>query len=50
MGKPAITNGECRADISSVVLALPPGTYIATVTAMGNGGSAQSAPSAAFTR
>ena len=50
LGKPAIVNGECAADISSVVVALPPGTYIATVTAMGNGGSAQSAPSPQFSR
>jgi len=47
---PAIVNGECAADISSAIVALPPGTYIATVTAMGTGGSAQSAPSPQFSR
>ena len=50
LGKPAIVNGECAADISSAIVALPPGTYIATVTAMGTGGSAQSAPSPQFSR
>jgi hypothetical protein len=50
LGKPAISNGECRADISSTVLGLSPGAYIATVTAMGSGGSTQSAPSPQFTR
>jgi hypothetical protein len=50
IGKPSIVNGECTADISSVTLTLPPGTYIATLTAMGIGGSAQSTPSAPFTR
>jgi hypothetical protein len=50
LGKPSITNGECRADVAATVLALAPGTYIATVTAMGSGGSTQSAPSPQFTR
>ena len=50
LGKPAIANGECRADITSTMLALVPGTYIATVTAWGSGGSAQSAPSPQFSR
>jgi hypothetical protein len=50
LGKPAITNGECRADVSSMILALVPGTYVATVTAIGPGGSAQGAPSPQFIR
>ena len=50
LGMPSITNGECRADIAATVFALVPGTYIATVTASGSGGSTQSAPSAQFTR
>jgi hypothetical protein len=50
LGKPAITNGECRADVTSTVLALTPGTYVATVTAIGPGGSAQGAPSPQFIR
>ena len=50
LGKPSITNDECRADIAATVFALAPGTYIATVTASGSGGSTQSAPSPQFTR
>lgn len=50
LGKPAITNGEIRADITSTIMALAPGTYVATVTAIGSGGSTQSAPSPQFTR
>ena len=50
LGKPPISNGECRADISATILALPPGNYIATVTAMGSSGSTQSAASPQFTR
>ena len=34
----------------STILALIPGSYIATVTAIGPGGSTQSAPSPQFTR
>jgi len=50
IGKPAITNGEIRADISSTILALNPGNYVATVTAFGAGGSSQSPASPQFTR
>jgi hypothetical protein len=50
LGKPAINNGECRADISATILALTPGTYVVTITAIGEGGSTQSAPSPQFTR
>jgi hypothetical protein len=50
LGKPAIANGECRADVTSTILGLAPGTYIATVTAWGSGGSARSAPSPQFSR
>ena len=50
LGKPPITNGTCSADVTSTILALTPGTYVATVTAMGAGGSTQSAPSPQFTR
>ena len=50
LGKPPISNGEIRADISSTIQALVPGTYIATVTAVGIGGSARSAPSPQFSR
>jgi hypothetical protein len=50
LGLPPITNGQCKVDIASTILALTPGTYIATVTAVGNSGSSQSAPSPQFTR
>jgi regulation of enolase protein 1 (concanavalin A-like superfamily) len=50
LGKPAVVNGEIQLDISSTTTALPSGSYIATVTAIGNGGSARSAASPAFTR
>ncbi len=50
LGKPAIINGEIRADVAATILALAPGNYIATVTAIGSGGTAQSAPSPQFTR
>jgi hypothetical protein len=47
--KPAITNGECSADVSSTLERLAPGSYVLTVAAVGNGGSARSAP-VTFTR
>jgi uncharacterized protein (DUF2141 family) len=50
LGKPAVVNNECRVDIASTILALSPGTYIAAVTAVGGGGSTQSAASPQFTR
>ena len=50
IGKPPMVNGECQADIRSVIEALAPGSYIATVSAFNGFGSARSAPSPAFTR
>jgi hypothetical protein len=50
LGKPAVVNGECSSDISQTTSGLAPGNYIATVSAVGPGGTAQSAPSAQFTR
>ncbi len=50
LGKPSIVNGECQADVGQTIANLPPGNYIATVSAFGNGISAQSAPSPQFTR
>lgn len=49
MGKPAVVGGECDVDISQTVQSLASGSYIATVTAVGPGGSARSAP-ASFSR
>ncbi len=50
MGKPQVVNGECVADVGQAIAGLAPGNYVATVTAMGQGGSARSAESAQFTR
>jgi hypothetical protein len=50
LGKPAVVGGECTVDVSSTTVALAPGSYIATVTAIGPGGSTRSAASPAFVR
>jgi hypothetical protein len=50
LGKPPIVNGEMSVDVSPIYVALLPGSYIATVTAIGPGGSTRSAPSPTFTR
>src|SRR5687768_13098651 len=50
LGKPPVVNGECTVDVSATTVALPPGSYIATLTAIGSGGSARSAASPAFVR
>jgi regulation of enolase protein 1 (concanavalin A-like superfamily) len=50
IGKPAVVNGEITVDVTGTIGALPPGSYVATVTAIGDGGSARSAPSPAFAR
>jgi len=48
IGLPPVVNGESRADITAFVAGLPPGNYFATVTAVGSGGSTESAPSPQF--
>jgi hypothetical protein len=50
LGKPVVVDGECRVDITSTVGSLPPGSFIATVTALGPGGSARSDASPPFVR
>ena len=50
IGLPPVVNGESRADITAFVAGLPPGNYVATVTAVGSGGSTESAPSPQFSR
>jgi hypothetical protein len=50
LGKPAVVAGECEANVLQTISNLPPGNYIATVTAFGPGGSAQSLASAQFSR
>lgn len=50
MGKPSVVGGVCNVYIAPTVMSLPTGTYIATVTAIGSGGQAQSTASPPFTR
>ena len=50
LGKPAPVNNEITVDISDIVNPLAAGSYYAVVTAIGEGGSAASTPSATFTR
>jgi hypothetical protein len=50
LGKPSISNGQIVVDVASTILALTPGDYVATVTAVGDGGNTQSAASPPFTR
>ena len=50
IGKPPVVNGECTADVRTTISNLPSGNYVATVKAIGPGGSARSAPSATFAR
>ena len=50
VGKPVVVSGQCEASVAEAVGALPSGAYFATVTAVGPGGAARSAPSAAFMR
>jgi hypothetical protein len=50
LGKPAAVNGQIGVDITSAVNNLSAGSYVATVSAIGMGGTSQSAPSPSFTR
>jgi hypothetical protein len=50
LGKPSIVNGEMSANIASLINSLPSGSYFATVTAIGPGGSTRSAASNTFTK
>ncbi len=50
VGKPAVINGECSADVSPTVSALPVGNYYAIVRAFNGTYSSPSAPSPLFTR
>jgi hypothetical protein len=49
LGKPAVVSGEITADVTTTINALTAGSYQATVSAVGSGGSSRSAP-ATFTR
>ena len=48
LGKPPIVTGECTAEISETLEKLRPGTYVATVSAVGSSGTGRSAPSPPF--
>jgi hypothetical protein len=50
VGKPPIVNGEMSVNLAPIITPLSPGNYFVTVTAIGPGGSARSAPSSTFTR
>jgi hypothetical protein len=50
LGKPSVASGVISVDIASTIMALNPGYYVATVTAVGNFGSTQSAASPQFRR
>jgi hypothetical protein len=50
LGKPTPSSNEISVSISDIVNPLPAGSYYAVVTAIGAGGTAQSSPSASFTK
>ena len=50
LGKPAPVDGEIAVDVSSIISALPGGTYKVVVTAIGDAGSTASAPSPQFAK
>jgi hypothetical protein len=50
VGKPAVVGGECRADVAQTIASLPPGSYVATVTAVAGTEASRSEPSPVFLR
>jgi hypothetical protein len=50
LGKPGVVDGKCTVDITRAVATLPPGSYKATITAFGPGGTARSSASPPFVR
>jgi hypothetical protein len=50
LGKPDVVNGQAKADVRQTIAGLPPGSYIARVSAIGPGGTAPSAASSPFVR
>ena len=50
LGKPSVVGGVITANIGATVQALPSGSYMATVSAIGSAGSSRSAPSNTFSR
>jgi len=50
LGKPAVVNNQCSADIRGTIAGLQAGTYIGSVYAVGPDGTLRSDPSAPFTK
>lgn len=50
LGKPTPVNGEIMVDVAATIRALPAGTYFATASATGSGGTSRSAPCETFVR
>jgi hypothetical protein len=50
IGKPAVVNNEISVDIATLIQALAPGSYIATMSAVNGTGRSRSAPSPTFVR
>jgi regulation of enolase protein 1 (concanavalin A-like superfamily) len=50
LGKPAVVNGDCTADIAATISGLPGGNYFATVVAVGSTGVSTRAVSGVFAR
>ena len=50
LGRPSALNGEISVAVGDFIDALSPGTYVAVVTANGQGGATSSQPSPPFTR
>jgi hypothetical protein len=50
LGRPAVVGGEIELDVAAPISALPSGSYVAVVVAVGANGSSASAPSASFSR
>jgi chitinase len=50
LGKPPVASGQITVDVASTIRALTPGSYVATVTAYGDGGATQSVASPPFIR
>jgi hypothetical protein len=50
LGKPAVVNGDCTADVTSTINGLAAGNYQATVAAVGSGGTSTRSAPAAFSR
>ena len=50
LGKPTPVNGEITVDVTTAILSLPAGSYVAVVQAVGTGGTSSSTPSPSFAR